>query len=108
MITTTDMRTYSSFLSRCGPLEGMRNAKNPARSYLHQAYLHVRHLSCQDRLERYPRSIAEGPALLGVSGVLLGERRSDCRNLGGRPARTVAVIPRDYSRRPWICCSLAR
>jgi hypothetical protein len=47
----------------------MRNAKNPARSYLHQAYLHVRHLSRQDRLEHPPRSIAEGPALLGVSGV---------------------------------------
>jgi hypothetical protein len=57
-----------------GPLEGMRNAKNPARSSLHRAYPHVRHLSRQDRLERYPRSIAEGPALLRVSGVLLGER----------------------------------
>src|ERR1039457_1513374 len=45
MITTTDMRTSSSFLSRCGPIEGMRSAKNPARSYLHQAYLHVRHLA---------------------------------------------------------------
>jgi hypothetical protein len=32
----------------------MRNAKNPARSYLHQAYLHVRHLSHQDRLSSAP------------------------------------------------------
>ena len=76
MITITDMRTSSSFLSRCGPLEGMRNAKNPARSYLHQAYLHVRHLSRQDWLERYPRSIAEGPALRNCPGSLRVRRNA--------------------------------
>jgi len=45
MITIADMRT--SFLVPLwgASLVGMRNATNPARSYQHQAYLHVRHLS---------------------------------------------------------------
>jgi hypothetical protein len=55
MITIADMRTSFSFLSRGAPLDGMRNAKNPARNYLNQAYLHLRHLSHPDRLKRYPR-----------------------------------------------------
>jgi hypothetical protein len=36
----------------------MRNAENPARSYLHQAYLHVGHLPHQRRRKRYPRQNA--------------------------------------------------
>ena len=48
----------------------MRNAKNPARSYLHQAYLHGRHLSHQDLPELYPRRIADGSAIQDLCTVL--------------------------------------
>jgi hypothetical protein len=75
MITIADMRTSFLVPLQDGLLKGMRNAKNPARSYLHQAnlhqaYLHVRELSDQDRLELYGRWIADAFALRGLSGML--------------------------------------
>jgi hypothetical protein len=46
----------------------MRNAKNPTRRCLHQAYLHVDHLSYEDRLALYPRRVVEQRVLVEVRG----------------------------------------
>jgi hypothetical protein len=44
----------------------MRNAKNPTRRCLHQAYLHVRRLSYEDRLALDPRRVVEQRVLVEV------------------------------------------
>src|SRR5665213_1833982 len=97
----------------------MRNAKNPARSYLHQAYPHVCDLSHQDRFELDPAwtharaimasafNITAGADVIGVQADLSPHAALMSTQTTGHPRRwarwlTQATILRPMSTEPMI------
>jgi|NGEPerStandDraft_6_1074524.scaffolds.fasta_scaffold42822_2 hypothetical protein len=97
----------------------MRNAKNPARSYLHQAYPHVCDLSHQDRFELDPAwtharaimasafNITAGADVIGVQADLSPHAALISTQTTGHPRRwarwlTQATILGPMSTEPMI------